>query len=753
MALHIESAKLNKTAVLEYTARPRGRLGFTQGYVHLLRSVQSIPKKLRQPDTHTRLSVESTERYTRTQCLICFMDSRSDVDIARYKEVNRSRSTPAPRKRTRFAARPPPSVQSQQRSANGNGLPRLRSTPESAPTIFERLARAQRTAESKPRPDSRFVAGRRPLDSSLPSVRTSLSVAFFDNGYVRHDDAHSTGGADVPTRARRPYSGADARRFHTSLRLGVIPPDDFLPPPSQCHWQDGCLIASVYDLRGVNQETIAKAGANWRTHASHSRVLLRPDAFTHVSDVDACTQNLEERTSIAFESRLLVAQHPNLDLDPTPRPQDPQLTITQSPLRRRKRRRERADDVPMRPSASMSALLLIDASAKEQFRSDLRANEARHRTPAPTENQALAQLPEFIRYSGEATAQEVTPAYAASYAARAKQEAPKKLFESASERFSQTPQTASRPERVRLVRLLLPDRQSAHIIRQAKANGGAHTNQEQLLLVQKTVQNLNRPGRNVCIMEAVARPGRGCDVCLYRGIIGDKARDVTKLPKRSVAEASAFLDQYKRILEREGYICIHDGNPSKSAAVQAEVRRRALANASATGMHVTPQHAAAAMRGRGLTPQQRVATQTQVQAQAVLRRGYSERSGLLPQQYVGMGMMQAQRNAQLQQMAAAKHQQMAAASRMAMPVSPIRPGGVHNQMAMMPNPSAMAGHAQLMEQQQQQAAMRRVAAAAVGGSDTMAAANAIPPNLLKLDDQNTTTNSVGSGSRASRKQR
>lgn len=437
----------------------------------------------------------------------------------------------------------------------------------------------------------------------MRELKSSIAFSFFTNGYVRHDAnlAHHIGvnfvGAnDILTRPRLPYN-ASSRHLLTALELGLLPVNDELPPNTNLTYYDGCLIAEVFDYRGVRDESIIKRGSTWRKSGRFSRILLRPDTCSHIADCDLLTSSFGDREALKFESRLLLAQHPVLDLGPTPKQYSRRIEMGNPPIRK-KRRRERNGDVYPRPPVSMTALMLIDASAKEQLRVSLKSKA--HKDKPPTPSPAVAALPEHLRGCGEQTAvmakKAVTYAQNSFKESRPPQELFMKLWNDMPIKSQPVPE-GGRPtkahERLRTIRMLLPDRNSAQIIRQAKNShaSGMSPNEQIAVLqkTQKTLAGLNRAGRPVCVLELVSRPGKGCDVALFRGIIGDKARDVNKIGLSTAEEANAFLDQFKRILERENYICIHDGDPHKVQSQQAiqqgmEARRRAqAAQAAAAG--------------------------------------------------------------------------------------------------------------------------------------------------------------------------
>lgn len=732
--------------------------------------------------------------------------SEGDLAAARYRDLHRPRSSNAPRKRTRFApARPNPSTTSNNNlsinnsirsipTPNGrlpnatNGAPRLRSTPlpsssqqqnqsnqlvNTLPSVYDRIARAHRFSELRTKPDPRFIAGHRALES-MGALKSSLAVSLFDNGFVRHDHIlghamgiNASGGNEILSLARLPYSPA-SQHFLKSLENGILPDEDDLPEPSLRTYYEGCLVAEVFDYRGVCDEAIDASGASWRKRAWFQRVLLRPDSCSHVADVNLITCALDDdKYALAFESRLLSAKHPNLDLDPTPQLQfGVNNGVTKNPVFaphaggviRRKRLRERCGDVPPRPPVSMSALLLIDAAEKNQTRSLLmKSNDTSARTPAATE--AGAELPEHLRWAGESTAQIARGGMEFSESAKARGVPPTVLFEKANERHPPTrcasyTSGSKNHERLRTIRLLFADRNSSHIIRTTRnAQKYGTATQAQIQLMQKTLAGLNRKGQPVCVLELVSRPARGCDVALFRGMIGDKARDVNKIELATVEEAHNFLNQFKKILDREGYICIQDGDPAKvqihtQQANVMDARRRAMIHPGQIPMQV----AAAAT---GLSPAQRIQAQqqaavAQAQAQAQARNAahFSNQQAAL-RRAVQAQQFQRQAFASTmtpQQLAAAKQQAQFANMLPLSPVNAMRAQQQRTPQGVQAIPHSLASVEALRARQVQHAQMiehqARLRAQSTEPIPTSAiGANAIPPSMLSIPPQPTVAGS------------
>lgn len=596
------------------------------------------------------------------------MDSGPGAEdiTAAFRDLHR-RSGPAPRKRTRFApAKPPgqpagtstsqPLTQAQAASqaaqsfvtssvpvmtpaSNGRPTPVNTNGPQRK-TVFHRIADAQLTADARPRPDPRFLSGP-PALNCMPDIASSVGVSLFSNGYARHDGilSHAAGisaprTTDVLSLPRMPYDAA-SRPFLRSLELGVLPLDEDLPPESARKYYDGCLVAEVFDYRGVDDAVMARPDA-WRQRGAFVRVLLKRDACSQLADVEMLTDGLNESDAVRLEGRLLLAEHPMLDLDPTPRASTRERPLWRPLVRARRRRGPRPTGMLSPPPLSMSALMLIASAAKSQILGELKVRNARATDGTPS-GSSVASSP---KPTGSGARSPAPPSAAALGALHAK--ARQCILSTQPARGPSGPASPPRSHgRLRTIRLILPDKATHARYRQLKAlvagGGGNLLTHEHI--VQEAFKHFSRSGRQVCIIELVARAGKGSDVALFRGVFGDRAKDVNKMSLGSLEAANCFMDHFKGIMEKEGYVCIHDGDPqlSPQTQAQADARRRAAVQQNAA--------VAAAAPGQGLSP----AAAQQAQAMAVRKRQFAmlQAQGKVPPPgSAGAAQAAAQRGAQ-----------------------------------------------------------------------------------------------------------
>ena len=208
-------------------------------------------------------------------------------------------------------------------------------------------------------------------------------------------------------------------------------------------------------------------------------------------------------------------------LDPMPRSNTTPGGHGQSPPSRRKRGRERSVDLLTHVSELVSALTISDARASAQ-----RTEEACRNSPPVKDRNTDEKLK-------RATTIELPP---------------------------------TKLEHIRRVRLVLPDLKSSYVILNAfdilnhASNHNIHVqaNAEQIALVHKTLANLNRAGRHVCIMNVVLRPGIGYEATLSSGVIGDKTNVIFKQVFSTVEVAHAFMDHFRYNLEYSLYLTMLD---------------------------------------------------------------------------------------------------------------------------------------------------------------------------------------------------
>lgn len=600
------------------------------------------------------------------------------------------------------------------RPSLSKGSPRRRAR-ERASTLWEQLVAAQQQIDSEPRVDPRFVSGRRPLDC-LSSLSTTLAVTLFPNGFVRHEPsaiaclehaptnlpaALSTSrslsspnkagsvslGARQPNIAsqqRLPYDRA-SKDFLTALDLGLIPPEEDLPDPEHRHYYDGCLVAEVHDFRSLPPFAFDDPPAAWRKNGLHSRILLRPDVYTYLSDIEHITRDVDEDVALLVEQRLLLAMNPRLRLDPQPcveryfKHMDARSSVSQLNIARNTRGRRVTTDfrrAPV-PSLSSAALMLIAGAEKQQSKSrssqlgERVVGNASSMAPIPTLSSGVSggaartapnvhsAFPSVSVGQNPSAMQTTGPEHDLSRSRTLTASSPSVSAKSpggvsANERrhihpppiiFStQRPDPAAAPgkqgagntigvrnqqERLRSIQLLLPHRNVALLLQrlQSMSAGGGEAEKRAL---QQVVANISKNGgQQLCILDLVRRPGRGCELLIWRGVAADKARDMTKVPLGNVDDATKFLNQFKAIMKKEGYYCLYDGTPQSGGSISAshqQAKRRAGSESQQQPQsQQAPGLASAEQQGQQLQRQQGL-RQQQVQRQ----QGATMRPNSLP---------------------------------------------------------------------------------------------------------------------------
>lgn len=113
-----------------------------------------------------------------------------------------------------------------------------------------------------------------------------------------------------------------SKRFLEALDLGLIPPYEDLPTNHSFHYYQGCLIAEIRDFRSSFQgflQTSMKA-SNKNTPVTY-KLILRPDFHTILSDIDRafhraqCNLRMESDMKIQLELSLLTVLFRNIRSD------------------------------------------------------------------------------------------------------------------------------------------------------------------------------------------------------------------------------------------------------------------------------------------------------------------------------------------------------------------------------------------------------------------------------------------------------
>lgn len=508
--------------------------------------------------------------------------------------------------------------------ARGNGRVVACAERKEPMSLWERLAEAtMRLAEQK-RLDPRFVSGRRPLDC-LDGLRVSICVTLFPDGYSRYDGVERKGG-DAGGFVRYPYD-RNSREFLRCLDLGLIPTDEDLPEVGKRYYYDGCLVAEVRDWRlGERAETPV-------------RVLLRPNMASLYADIDMITTNLDKAAAVAVEEKLLKSIAPPIDCAPHDASRRLSAVLDTSVYsntysfnigRRPKRRRiSRPAGPPIQPRLSTAALLLISEADKQQTmdwyaQQGVRAaaTSAQDRETAKpgtglaqqgfAPNLAMSTASSIANAnvaSADNTHREtdrmksiasVVPLPSSSGGVPAGKEGlngkplmrkpPQMLMvlhpEKAKNTLGSSKCAASlsreRQERLRAAQFILADQQGRLAFERARAQVevARMTKPPEAIrsaeyALQQVKLGLNQAGRQIYSLELV-RSLRGIEILITRWLSGDETKDAVRVNPRNEEAGNTFLDQFKKIMTKEGFVCLQDVRANEYAAHRREQQIRAL---------------------------------------------------------------------------------------------------------------------------------------------------------------------------------
>eukprot|EP00871_Galdieria_phlegrea_P003625 jgi/Galph1/4263/GphlegSOOS_G2923.1 len=166
-------------------------------------------------------------------------------------------------------------------------------------TLWQRLVSANEKREKQLAKKGFSPAGF--VIDSVHDLKTSLSIELFDHGFTKDS-----------RKILLPYD-CHARSFLRSLELGLLPCYEELPENHTFHYYQGCLIAEIRDYR-----LSFRGFLNTNVKASHKsspvtyKVVLRPDAQIICSDIDRTIEKVQNNVKIEsdifiqLESRLLL---------------------------------------------------------------------------------------------------------------------------------------------------------------------------------------------------------------------------------------------------------------------------------------------------------------------------------------------------------------------------------------------------------------------------------------------------------------
>lgn len=503
--------------------------------------------------------------------------------------------------------------------AGGNGRVVACTERKEPMSLWERLTEAAiRLAEQK-RPDPRFISGRRPLDC-LDGLRVSIGVTLFPDGYSRHDGIERKRG-DSGGFVRYPYD-RNSREFLRCLDLGLIPTEEDLPEVGKRYYYDGCLVAEVKDLRlGDRAE-------------SPVRVLLRPNMASLYADIEMLTTNLDKTAAAAVEEKLIKAIAPPVDCAPRVASRrlssalDTSIYSTTYAFnvgRRPKRRRiSRPAGPPTQPRLSTAALLLISEADKQQTMHWYAQQGVRAALTSPQKkaakqgtgtalqglvpNVAIPTASNVVgvndasadnaRYEtgGMTSAASVTaPSWSGGVTAgkeglngkRLVRKPPQMLMTLRPEKATSmlgsskgaAPLSREKQEHLQTAQFILPDQQARLAFEKAKAQMEvARTTKSPEIIrsaeytLQRVKLGLKQAGRQMYSLELI-RSSRGIEIQIVRWLSGEKDAIRVNLPSED--SGKSFLDQFKMIMKKEGFVCMQEISPNEGIAHQRGQQIRA----------------------------------------------------------------------------------------------------------------------------------------------------------------------------------
>jgi hypothetical protein len=338
------------------------------------------------------------------------------------------------------------------------------------------------------------------------------------------------------------------------------------------------------------------------------RVLLRPDGYSKLEDIEKVTERVVRDEARAVEEAILRLTSGRVDC----RPVDPMRNAVQSvnakhaprPMSAEVARRTHAEHAP---SLSTATLMLVSAAEKQ-----LQYNRARHMNRSTASRSvaastAAAQAAKGDAVSGKGSVDKAKSNMPPTLDAAAVESA-KSLADAAAQALQigyfeedstslprcgmppgqirtlpdQPPAAASSsglkapPERIRHTRLIQKGGQHATMLQVQLAHAAGSLNTETARLqAQKALSQASNVGRPVYVLEVMKRLDRGYQVLIFRGLPGEK-RELLRFSLSSAEESNAFIDQFKIVTMAEGYMCQQDvPNPLQQTASTGQQQQAA----------------------------------------------------------------------------------------------------------------------------------------------------------------------------------
>lgn len=551
----------------------------------------------------------------------------------RYHHLKLSRRPPQRRPRPSIPVNP--LIFSTSNSQPDNIAQSVPYNPLSPKTLWRQLADAAQELQRQPRPDLRFVPAQRPLDR-LQDLRASIAITLFSDGYVRHDwtlspdsiapespgPATSSGRlitsskprASIAALCRLPYE-RNSKDFLRCLDLGIIPHPEDLPDANQCYYYDGCLIAEITDLRALTLKT-----------EGSMRVLLRPHMASLYEDLEKLTEDVSPDIALLAEQKIIDLISPSVVTNPFPclaplrgandRSTIHATNIIRVPKRRRvERGRVRVNSLGATrdESTRTAAWLIISAADRQQkmcqntalnLRLDSGITQprvdnsavaskgmssfllSRSEAPSSTKSNAPKGSPKLKgvialqNNKGNSRRISMPPPDLLKIPSKTAEEGHEAANNSSDNRGSfpasgNHPQQMSAPFRLRVLRLIQPDRSLVPSFKAAQAavsSGCENAKERHAALRSSIAAASNKGGRPVYHAELQRQIDGNFDVMFVRGLFGDKQRDQFRVPVGHEEEGNAVITQFRKTAEGEGYICIYDLSASQVNLFQQQQR-------------------------------------------------------------------------------------------------------------------------------------------------------------------------------------
>lgn len=357
----------------------------------------------------------------------------------------------------------------------------------------------------------------------------------------------------------------ESRAFLRWLDLGLLPPHSELPEITHPHYYDGCLVAELRNFTRSKDPHV-------------SRVLLRPPMASFYEDLDDITKDLDPTTAMAVEQRLLRAVTPRLDCRPDSKWTGGALGLSPTSCvnayniaRRPKRKRvERMRHPSKKARVGAAALLAIVKCVEQQKQHMWKVDK----TTKPSTEPTMSGMLDAALGETSDTAVKGPPAMLLNL----HKDKGKGAF--TVHKMPTNSATAKPWESLRSIRLILSDQQGRMMWEVANARRQAAVDRENHQMInaadmdlRKALDFMTQPGRQVYVLELMKSvSGPKVAVVVFRGFRGDKAKDMYMTSVNNEEHGHLFMDEYKKVARKEGYVCIQDRKASQLIAYHQRQR-------------------------------------------------------------------------------------------------------------------------------------------------------------------------------------